>query len=95
MSMMKIEVVPDPSVTTGGHAIIRLHGVAILPPGATLRIDPIDESLADEEGWPNGEFTPLDTRQTPDGLELRVGPDIVDAPLLEPGVPVTITVSEA
>jgi len=95
MSMMKIEVVPDPSVTTGGHAIIRLRGVAILPPGATLRIDPIDESLADEEGWPNGEFTPLDSRQTPDGLELRVGPDIVDAPLLEPGVPVTITVSEA
>ncbi len=95
MSIAKIEVVPDPSVSTGGHAIIKLRGISILPPGATLRIDPIDESLADDVGWPRGNITPLATRQTPDGLELSVGPDVVDAPLLEPGVPVTITVSDA
>lgn len=95
MSMMKIEVVPDQSVHTGGHAIIRLRGVALLPPGATFRIEPIDDTLADEEGWPQGEILPIETRQTPDGLELRVGPEVVDAPLLEPGMPVTITVDDA
>lgn len=95
MNMMKIEVVPDPSVTTGGHAIIRLKGVALLPPGATFRIDPIDEALADVDGWPYGDLRPLESRQTPEGLELRIGPSVVDAPLLEPGVPVVITVDDA
>jgi hypothetical protein len=68
MSMMKIEVVADPSVTTGGHAIIRLRGVALLPPGATFRIEPIDETLADEIGWPVGDIQPIETRQTSDGM---------------------------
>jgi hypothetical protein len=95
MSMMKIEVVPDPSVSAGGHAIIRLKGVALLPPGATFRIDPIDDVLAEDDGWPLGDMRPLETRQTPEGLELRIGPDVVDAPLLEPGLPVTISVPEA
>lgn len=95
MSMMKIEVVPDPTVSTGGHAIIRLKGVALLPPGATVRIEPIDETLADDDGWPQGDIKPIETRQTPEGLELRVGPSVVDAPLLEPGMPVTITVADA
>jgi TPR repeat protein len=95
MSMMKIEVVADPSVTTGGHAIIRLRGVALLPPGATFRIEPIDETLADEIGWPVGDIQPIETRQTSDGMEMRVGPSVVDAPMLEPGMPVTISVPDA
>lgn len=95
MSMTQIEVLADPTVKTGGHAVIRLRGVAILPPGATLRIEPIDESLAADDGWPNGEIKPLAMRQTPDGVELNVGPSVVDAPLLGPGVPVLITIAEA
>ena len=96
MTVMKIEIVPDPSHPAGGHAIIRLKGVALLPPGATFRIDPIDEALneAFAPGWPHGDLHPLETRQTPDGVELRIGPDVVDAPLLEPGTPVTISIPD-
>jgi TPR repeat protein len=96
MSVVKIDVLPDLSVTTGGHAIIRLRGVALLPPGATFRIDPIDDALNDNhaEGWPHGDHHPIETRQTPEGIEMRVGPNIVDAPLLEPGTPVTISVPD-
>ena len=94
MTIMKIEVFPDTSKPSGGHAIIRLKGIALLPPGAKFRIDPIDDSLddGDIEGWPHGELSPLDTRQTPEGIELRIGPNVVDAPMLEPGTPVTISV---
>jgi TPR repeat protein len=96
MTVMKIEVVPDTSRPAGGHAIIRLRGVALLPPGATFRIEPIDETMNDGDtaGWPTGDLRPLETRQTADGVEMRVGPDVVDAPLLEPGTPVTITVPD-
>lgn len=94
MTIMKIEVFPDTSQPAGGHAVIRLKGIALLPPGSTFRIDPIDDSLddGDIDGWPRGDLHPLDTRQTPEGIELRVGPDVVDAPMLEPGTPVTISV---
>lgn len=96
MTMMKIEVIPDTSTPAGGHAIIRLRGVALLPPGATFRIDPIDDSLdnGDPASWPRGDLKPIETRQTPDGVEMRVGPDVVDATLLEPGTPVTISVPD-
>ncbi len=96
MSIVTIEVLPDTSQPAGGHAIIRLKGVALLPPGATFRIAPIDDTLADFEqpGWPHGDRHPLTTRQTPEGIELHVGPEIVDAPLLEPGTPVTISVPD-
>jgi TPR repeat protein len=96
MSVTTIEVFPDTSKPAGGHAIIRLKGVALLSPGAIFRISPIDDMLhdADSGGWPHGDLRPLSTRQTPEGIELHVGPDIVDAPLLEPGTPVTITVPD-
>ena len=94
MTMMKIEVYPDVSKPAGGHAIIRLRGVALLPPGATFRIDPIDDTMAGDPDWPNGDLKPLETRQTPEGIELRIGPDVVDAALLEPGTPVTISIPD-
>ena len=97
MSMLKIEVHPDTSFPAGGHAIIRLKGVGPFPPGVTFRIDPIDETLTEgeAEGWPTGNLRPLDTRQTAEGVEWRIGPEIVDAYLLEPGTPVTIRVPES
>lgn len=96
MTLMKIEVFPDTSIPAGGHAIIRIKGMALLPPGATFRIDPIDDALdnGDPSGWPYGELHPIETRQTADGVEMRVGPEVVDAPLLEPGTPVTISVPD-
>ena len=96
MTVTKIEVVADSSVPAGGHAIIRLRGVALLPPGATFRIEPIDDALDEghDGGWPSGDLTPLETRQTADGVEMRIGPAVVDAPLLEPGTPVTISVPD-
>lgn len=96
MSLMKIEVVPDTSTPSGGHAIIRLRGIALVPPGATFRIDPIDDDAeGPQPGWPSGDLKPLETRQTADGVEMRVGPEVVDAPLLEPGTPVTFSVPDA
>ena len=96
MTMMKIEVVPDTSTPGGGHAIIRFKGIALLPPGAKYRIEPIDDAFDEghDGGWPSGDLTPLETRQTEDGVEMRIGPDVVDAPLLEPGTPVTISVPD-
>jgi len=92
MSSMKIEVVPDASTPAGGHAIIRLRGIGLLPPGSTFRIDPIDDMEGGpQSGWPSGELRPLETRQIADGVEFRVGPEVVDSPRLEPGTPVTIS----
>ena len=97
MSQSSIFVFQDATLPDGGRAIIRFNGVAALAPGFKFRI----ESLAEPHGtaasadWPNGELSPIDMRQTSEGLEILVGPEIVDAPLLRPGVLVRISVPDA
>ncbi len=92
-----IQIVPDAGVPEGGHAIIRLDGVWLLPEPATFRIEPLDErnSAVNPKGWPTGECKPRNIRTTARGIELLIGPEIVDAPDLLPGTPISISVPAA
>ena len=58
MTTTKIEVVRDSGKPAGGHAIIRLTGVALLPPGATFRIEPIDDAMLPTAAGHTAIFTP-------------------------------------
>lgn len=89
MSDVTISVLNDT-----GEAILRLTGVALVPPGSTYRIDPVvdDESVEIPEGWPSGELRPCAQRITRDGVDLVIGADVVSAAALRPGTPVTISV---
>lgn len=97
MSEIKIEVVEDVGRSQGGHAIIKLNGVWLLPANSTFRIEPVDEldAVLMPAGWPKGDLTPLETRLTPQGVEIVVGPDVVDCPSLLPGTPVSVSVPSA
>ncbi|MCH9806740.1 MAG: sel1 repeat family protein [Alphaproteobacteria bacterium] len=97
MTTKNIRIVPDAGVPDGGHAIILLDGVWLLPEPATFRIEPLDDTIPSDElkGWPNGERRPRLIRTTSRGIELLIGPDIVDAPDLVPGTPISISVPAA
>lgn len=97
MSEITIEVVEDTDHPQGGHAVIRLNGLWLLPANATYRIDPVDDTDEGElpADWPQGDRTPMSTRLTPQGVEIVVGPDVVDAPSMLPGTPVAVSVPAA
>lgn len=96
MSAIGVEIVPDPAASSGGSALIRLNGVWLLPPKTTFRIEPLeDDGETADEGWPAGELLPRATRVTQSGIELLVGPEVVDAPALIPGTPVVLTIPAA
>jgi hypothetical protein len=95
VSAVTVEVVQDARFPHGGHAVIRLHGLWLLPPQAKFRIDPVDDTAAVSADWPAGERAPKETRVTSRGVEILVGPDIVDAAALQPGTPVTISIPAA
>lgn len=94
MTEVSISVLTDPDPSRAGEAILRLTGVALVPPGSTFRIDPIDDEGSAElpEGWPVGELKPSAQRITNDGVDLVIGSDVVEAAALLPGTPVTISV---
>ena len=93
MTIERIEIVPDASQPEGGYAIVRLYGLAQLPEPLIFRIQPLDESIDPTElnGWPTGDLLPLRARLAARGVEMRIGPEIVDAPDLLPGTPITLT----
>ncbi len=97
MSDVSVDIFPDQSSPLGGYAVIRFNGLWLLPPNATFTIEPVDDKLdvTRESGWPVGKRRPLETRVTSKGIEIVVGPEIVDAPLLLPGTPVAISVPDA
>lgn len=97
MSDIKIEVVEDSDHPEGGHAVIRLNGLWLLPANATFRIEPVDapDPALLPADWPRGDRSPLATRLTPHGVEIIVGPDVVDAPPMLPGTPVAVSVPAA
>lgn len=97
MTERTVRIVPDAGVPEGGHAIIHIDGVWLLPEPATFRIEPLDETVSSEKlsGWPNGERKPRNVRTTSRGIELLIGPDIVDAPDLLPGTAISLSVPAA
>ena len=94
MTDVRVDVIPDSSATDGGRAIIRLSGVYDLPIDATYRIEPLDEGIsADADpGWPSGDRKPNGSHLGHDGIELIIGPDVVEARRLAPGTPVLLTI---
>ncbi len=95
MNDVAISVVSDPEADVAGNAVIRLTGVGLVPPGSTYRIEPLDKDIASALplGWPVGDLTPLSSRITRDGVDLVIGPEVVEAPGLMPGTPVAISVA--
>jgi len=92
-----IHIIADPAHPEGGHAVIRIDGVWLLHARATFQIEPLDSSIGAEElrDWPRGEQVPLDVRTTARGLELVVGPAVVNAVDLDPGAAVSVSVPAA
>lgn len=91
MSDVSVDVVADQDAG-GGHAVIRLNGVYLLPPQSRFKIEPLDAGETATEGWPVGDWKPADVRVTSSGVELLVGPEIVDNPALQPGTAVVLSV---
>lgn len=91
MNAISVEAVRD------GQAIIRLNGVTELPRSTSFRIEPIDDTNdpGQIQGWPRGDLAPQSARVGERGVELLIGPEVVDAPSLRPGTPVVISVPGA
>ncbi|MEZ5818033.1 MAG: hypothetical protein R3D44_13210 [Hyphomicrobiaceae bacterium] len=94
MTEVSISVLRDTETGGEGRALLRLTGVALLPPGSTFRIEPLDmdETTPPPAGWPIGELKPQAQRITSDGVDLVIGAEVVQAEALLPGTPVKITV---
>jgi len=76
--------------------VIRLDGVWLLQDKATVRIRPLgDQGSLNLDGWPSLEQVPIDVRTTSRGIELVVGPEVVDAEALQPGRKVGISIPAA
>ena len=93
MSVVSIEIVRDPRTARASEAVIKLHGIWIVPENPTYRIERVGASDGDAPpGWPNGDLSPRDMRIGASGIELLIGPDVVDAPALKPGTPIAIAI---
>jgi Sel1 repeat len=94
---VRVEVLPDTTAINGGRAIIRLTGLYDLPVDATYRIEPIDERINAfaDPGWPSGDRKPNGSHLGHDGIELMIGPDVVEARLLAPGTPIMLSIPAA
>lgn len=91
---LKLEVVAETAHREGGHAVLRLKGLDSVPAGTTFCIEPVDDEAgaAPPEGWPSGPLTPIEVRPVDGGLDILIGPDVVDNPRLRAGTPVAITI---
>lgn len=89
MRKVNVEVLEDASHPEGGYAVVLLHGLAGLPDGVTFRLKPVEARGTVDAGhgvsWPQGEQRPRAVRRTEAGIELLIGPDIVECPALLPG----------
>ncbi|MBV8567169.1 MAG: hypothetical protein JO273_17085 [Methylobacteriaceae bacterium] len=88
MTARSVTVVDDPAHPEGGHGLIVWGGLDTLPSEATLAIEAIDESL----GLSLTAARPLATKPGPDGLEIAVGPEIVEN--VPAGTQVTVTIPQ-
>lgn len=97
MKQIAVEVVEDSRRPEGGHAIILLRGLNVLPSPSEFKIEPVDglANVSETSDWPLGTHKPVEARLTEQGVELVAGPDIVESPHLLPGTPVVISVPAA
>ncbi len=88
MKKVSVEVLEDASHPAGGYAVVLLHGVESIPDTATFRIKPVEaRGTTDKaiDSWPQGDLRPLAVRAGERGIELLIGPDIVENSALLPG----------
>ncbi len=97
MSAYQVAVVADEAAPAAGTAVVRIAGLKAWPDNATLRILPIDETAvpANSEGWPWEAIRPLRVDVTTEGVDVVLGPEVVNMSRLSPGTPVTIKVGAA
>lgn len=97
MSEVRVEVLPESTPGDGSRAVIRLNGIYYLPADVTFRLDPVDGRINGDAdpGWPGGDRKPSGSRLSATGIEMHIGPDIVEARLLAPGTPVRISIPAA
>ncbi|MFM2423305.1 MAG: hypothetical protein RL291_1835, partial [Pseudomonadota bacterium] len=91
MRRVRVEATADPGEPLGGSAIVRLLGVDAGTEQITYRLRPLGSGREPGAAWPTGERSPKTVRSTERGLELVLGPDVVDSPELLPGTMVAIS----
>ena len=97
MKTVIVQAFEDRNRSEGGHAVILLAGLREVPSRPAFRLRPAGlAGHADlPDAWPEGEQMPISARVTADGVELVVGPDLAEHPMLPPGTAVEIAVSDA
>jgi TPR repeat protein len=95
MTSIYVDVV-ETGAADSGHTAIRISGLSSLPADPTFRIDPIDEALTDtsDVDWPAGPRRPQAVVAHDGAFDLVLGPDVLESPLLLPGTPVVISVTD-
>ncbi len=94
MQRLSIEAFEDRSHPGGGRAVVLLRGLDRLPAPGLFRLNIIDASPLPGgiARLSAGDLEPTHIRQTPDGIELVMGPEITACPQLLPGTAVEIEV---
>ena len=90
MRMIGVQAFEDPSKPEGGHAVILLRGLATAPDRPAFRLRPVDATAAGPGDWPDDWHQAILARTTEQGVELVIGPEVADSPLLLPGTAVEI-----
>ena len=89
-----VNVFEDRSVAGGGHAVIRVAGIASSPdnPPYAIRRLGYDKNNLGYDGWqgPDAWLQPMATVVHNAGVDLRVGPEVVD--VIDVGTPIEIEI---
>lgn len=98
MTQPLIDISADQSKPEGGHAIVLVRDITEMPDPLQFRISALPDDPDDAEStteWSLGEHKPIAAGLTPDGLVMKIGPVVVDAPELQPGTPVVFALTSA
>lgn len=88
MKVSRIEVIPHARDPAGSFAVIKLFGISQLNGPPIFRLASVVPNATPPAGWPTGDLKPLGVRAGAGLVELLIGPAIVKATALQPGVPV-------
>ena len=97
METINVEAFEDRKHPEGGHVVILLAGLKAVPSRPSFRLRPVGADANDDlpSAWPEGKHLPLTARVTTSGVELVVGPDLAENPMLAPGTAVDIEFADA
>ena len=93
MTNDQIGILPDETRPEGGYAIVLLRYLTTVPEELEFSISALVDDTDDpdcEPEWSLAGLRPIGANMTPGGLAVQIGPDVVDAPELQPGTPVSL-----